>query len=308
MIFHVVSPKPVFIEYNMCKSRERVILMKKFFILILALLMLLPPVTVFAQSNDRFQIGGDIIIDSQEEILGDVVAVFGNVTVNGKVAGDVVAIFGDVRVNGEVMGDVTAVGGNILRGETSKIHGRSTAIGALGINGLIDGIKRRSWHLAPGGFRRNIRFSFFRLVRFLGHLGVGTLIIILFPNAIKRAADFVGREIGRQLLVGLAILLLTPFAVIFMFVTLIGIPLIPVLLMLVYAAAFFGYLCVSIYIGRQLTHWIAKKPGLLMEFVLGALILWVIQSLPFVGSLTAFIVLIISLGIAAGTQFGTKTD
>jgi len=280
--------------------------MRKIFILILVLLMLIP-VTAFAQSkNDRVQIGGDITIDSDEVIMGDTVAIFGNITVNGKASGNVMAVFGNIRVNGEVMGDVTSVGGSIIRGETSKIYGKVTEIGVLGIQGLINGKTRYGVNLRPSIFSGNIRYSLFKFMRFLGLLAVGILVIILFPNTIKSASDLVEKEIGRKVLIGITIFLLIPVATILMFVTLIGIPLIPIFLILVYAAGFFGYLCISIFIGRKLNEQIIKKPEVLLEFILGALILWLIQLVPFIGGLTSLTVLIISLGITAETRFGTK--
>jgi len=281
--------------------------MRKIFAFILILLLITPSLA-FAQSNYRLQIGGDIVVESHEVIMGDVVAVLGNITVYGKVSGRVVAILGDIRVNGEVMGNVTSVGGNILRGETSIIRGNSTEIGASGIKGLINRIKRQSVPLNPGMFIGNIRSSFFKFMRFLGLLAGGILIILLFPNAFQRAADLVEKGIGRKFLIGIAIILLIPFAVIFMFVTLIGIPLIPIFLMLVYGAGFFGYLCISIFIGSKLRERMIENTEPILEFVLGALILWLIQLVPFIGRLVSITVLITSLGIATETQFGTKVD
>ncbi|HQA61255.1 MAG: polymer-forming cytoskeletal protein [Tepidanaerobacteraceae bacterium] len=280
--------------------------MRKTTAFILIILLFIPAIALAQSVDYRFQIGGDIIIDSHETIKGDVVTVLGDITVDGKVSGDVVAILGNVRVNGEVTGDVTSVGGTIIRGETSKIYGKSTEIGVSGIKGLVNGIKRPGIHLDPGIFARNIRYSFFKVVRFLGLLAVGILVIILFPNAVKNASNLVEEEIGKKLLIGLAIFLLIPVAVILLFITLIGIPLIPIFLILLYAAGFFGYLCISIYIGRKLNERIIKKPEVLLEFVLGALILWLVQLVPFIGSLTSLAALIISLGIAADTRFGSK--
>jgi len=281
--------------------------MRKIFILILLLIFLLTPVPVFAQSSNlRLQIGKDITVNSNEDFAGDVIAILGNVTVDGRVSGDVIAILGNVKINGEVMGNVTAIGGSIIRGEVSKVYGSSTEIGTF--RGLIDGIKRYNLPLEPGLFYRNIRYSLFKVMSFLGRLAFGILVILLFPNAINRASNMVEREIGKKILLGLAILLLLPAAVLLMLITLIGIPLIPIFLILVYAAVFFGYLCICIFIGRKLSERMIRKPELLLDFVLGALILWLLQWVPFIGSLISLAVLIISIGIAAETQFGMKAD
>ncbi|HHV18980.1 MAG TPA: polymer-forming cytoskeletal protein [Thermoanaerobacterales bacterium] len=286
--------------------------MKKILILIVVLLLLIPAPALAQGKNDRVQIQGDITINADEVIMGDTIAILGNITVDGKVTGDVVAVLGDVRVNGEVMGDVTAVGGRIIRGETSKVYGTITEIKVSGIKDIVNGITRQGINLGPSikkynwSFSRNWEYGWFKFIRFLGLLAMGTLVIILFPNSTKTAAGGVEKEIGRKMLIGLLIFMLTPVALLLLLITLIGIPLIPILLLLLYGAGFFGYLCISIHIGRRLNEQLKIKPEVLLEFALGALLLWLIQLVPIIGGFTSIIVLIMSLGITAETHFGTK--
>lgn len=286
--------------------------MKKILVIVFALLLLIPTPAFAESKNDRIQIQGDITINSDEVVMGDATAILGDIEVDGKVTGDVVAVLGDVRVNGEVMGDVTAVGGQIIRGETSKIYGKITEVKISGVKDIVNGITRQGINWGPGIMMRNWHlggnwgYNWFKFVRFLGILAVGVLVIILFPNSTKTAAGMVENEIGRKLLIGLLIFLLTPVALLLLLITLIGIPLIPILLLLLYAAGFFGYLCISIYIGRRLNEQLKMKPEVLLEFALGALLLWLIQLVPFIGGLTSITVLIVSLGITAETRFGTK--
>jgi hypothetical protein len=287
--------------------------MKKIIILIFALLLLIPVPALAEGKNDRVQIQGDITVNADEVIMGDTIAILGDIRVDGKVTGDVVAVLGDVRVNGEVMGDVTAVGGRIIRGETSKVYGKITEVKISGIKDIVDAITRQGINWGPGitrynwSFSRNWGYSWFKFARFLGLLAVGILVIILFPNSTRTAAGVIEKEIGRKMLIGLLIFLLTPVALLLLLITLIGIPLIPILLLLLYAAGFFGYLCISIYLGRKLNEQLKIKPEILLEFALGALLLWLIQLVPFIGGLTSVVVLIMSLGITAETRFGTKS-
>jgi hypothetical protein len=287
--------------------------MKKILILIVALLLLIPAPALAQGKNDRVQIQGDITVNADEVIMGDTIAIFGDINIDGKVTGDAVAVFGDIRVNGEVMGDVTAVGGRIIRGETSKVYGKITEVKISGVKDILDSITRQGINLGPGIMRHNWSFntnwgySWFKFVRFLGLLAVGTLVIILFPNSTKIAAGGVEKEIGRKILIGLLIFMLTPVALLLLLITLIGIPLIPLLLLLIYAAGFFGYLCISIHIGKRLNERLKIKQEVLLEYALGALLLWLIQLVPIIGGLTSLIVLIMSLGITADTRFGTKT-
>ena len=155
-------------------------------------------------------------------------------------------------------------------------------------------------------FARNWRYSWFRTVRFLGILAVGIFFVILFPNSIKTASAVVENQVARKILIGFITFILTPIMVLLLAVTIIGIPLIPIMLLLLYAAGLFGYICISIYLGRRLNEQFKFKPKILLEFVLGAILLKLIQLVPLIGSLTSILILIMSLGITVETRFGTQ--
>ncbi|MDZ7263654.1 MAG: DUF5686 family protein, partial [candidate division KSB1 bacterium] len=77
------------------------------------------------QDNDVFRFWGDITIEPDELIRGDVVTLRGTVKVQGEVDGDVVAVFGSVELDStaKVNGDVVSVGGKIYRSPTAVISG-----------------------------------------------------------------------------------------------------------------------------------------------------------------------------------------
>lgn len=286
--------------------------MKKILV-ILAILMLIFPGTALAdETNDRVQIQGDVTVEPNEVILGDAVAVMGNVTVDGKVMGNVVAVMGDVTVNGEVMGDVTSIGGSVTRSDTAMIHGKVTQVGVgEGIGEIIKNVTKYGIHWRPGLNRGITIFNMgfphlFRIMNFLGLIALSSLAIILFPNSIKSCADAVDREPGRRFLIGFLGILLMPIALVLMAITIIGIPLIPLAILLVAAAGFYGYLGISIFLGRKLNEQLHIKPGVFQEYILGAVLLWLVQLVPFVGTISGLLVFMMALGIAADTRFGTK--
>lgn len=285
--------------------------MKKFFIILVILMLMLPGAALADGNNDRVQIQGDVVVGPNETVLGDAVAIMGNVTVDGKVVGDVTAIMGDVKVNGEVMGDVTTVGGRIIRSDSARIHGKITQVGVgEGIKDIITNVTRYGIRWRPGGRGItvfNMGFPYiFRIMHFIGIIALGTLAIILFPDSIKAAADVVEKEIGRRFLIGFLTILLLPMAMIMMAITIIGIPLIPLAILLVAAAGFYGYLGISIFLGRKLNEQLHLKPSPFVEYILGALLLWFIQLVPFIGAISGLLVLMLALGITADTRFGTK--
>src|SRR5262249_18522581 len=72
-----------------------------------------PGIHIHSDDASIVRLGTDIEIDSTEVVDDAVVALFGNITVRGRVGGDVVAVLGSVRLEpGSVVdGDAVAIGG-----------------------------------------------------------------------------------------------------------------------------------------------------------------------------------------------------
>ncbi|MDZ7331486.1 MAG: DUF5686 family protein [candidate division KSB1 bacterium] len=100
---------------------------------------------------------GDVVIEPDEFIRGDVVTLRGTVRVKGEVDGSVVALFGNVELDStaQVTGDVVSVGGKIYRSRLAKVNGdmvQTTITGvkvddgdqhvSVGIGGVSVGPKR----------------------------------------------------------------------------------------------------------------------------------------------------------------------
>ncbi len=80
--------------------------------------------------GDRVRIFGDVNVDHDEEVDGQVVAVFGSVRVHGKVGNQVVAVMGSVLLdkNAVVEGDVVSVGGRVIRNPGAETRGGVTEV------------------------------------------------------------------------------------------------------------------------------------------------------------------------------------
>ncbi|NLZ54512.1 MAG: polymer-forming cytoskeletal protein, partial [Thermoanaerobacteraceae bacterium] len=176
--------------------------MKKLLVFLAILILLLPSTVLANDINDRVQIHGDVKILANEIVGGDVVAVMGDVTVDGKVMGDVVAVMGDAIINGEVIGDVVVIGGHVTRSDTSKIYGKVTQIGVgEGIGNMIRNFTRFRPRFNFGG--SYVFYSAYKIARFLGTIALAALCVILFPNSVKVVAKAVDMQPGRKVLIGL---------------------------------------------------------------------------------------------------------
>jgi hypothetical protein len=75
--------------------------------------------------------GEDITIAKDQTVLGDVVAIGGDVEVHGQVLGDVVSVGGVLRLydTARVNGDAVAVGGRLEKDPGAQVLGKTTTVG-----------------------------------------------------------------------------------------------------------------------------------------------------------------------------------
>jgi hypothetical protein len=91
---------------------------------------------------------------------------------------------------------------------------------------------------------------------------------------------------------------------IFLAITLIGIPLIPLLSLTAVIAALVGSLGIALFVGQ----WVLRKHerSLQQQFLLGLAILTVLTLIPFLGGLVVFLVNLFGLGVILLWKFGTE--
>jgi hypothetical protein len=190
----------------------------------------------FGKSGNIMRVGADIHIESEQVVVGDVMAVGGDVVVDGHVEGDVVAMGGDVTLNStaRVDGDVVCMGGELHEEEGSSIGGqRVTAIGK--------GRRHFPRSIAMDQARRGAHIAA-SMVWLVITLLFAWMLAALAPGRTGAALASLKREPGSAALTGfLAVILAVPSIVALALVaallciTIIGIPLA--------VAALLGYFC-----------------------------------------------------------------
>src|SRR5882672_5132056 len=88
---------------------------------------------IHAGDNDVVKVGQDIVIDTNDHVLGHVFAVGGNVIVRGQVDDDVVAMGGSVTLEdgAQVHGDVVSLGGQIHKAPSATVLGTTATVGGF---------------------------------------------------------------------------------------------------------------------------------------------------------------------------------
>jgi hypothetical protein len=239
-----------------------------------------PGVTVISHGRrSRVRILGSIVVPPGEK-AGDVVAVLGSATVHGDVEGSVVAVGGDVELKdgASVTGDVVAIGGQLIIAPTARLSGSSERVSvgfpAIHVNSpgepdvTVQFLPDRRW-LAGVALAGTV-------VRLSAVLLLSLVALVLFAPTLERVAAQAAAAPGESLIVGLGVQLLALPVVLALTValclTIIGIPLVPLMFLLVGGLFVLGFAGAAVALGRGFLRLIGvQHPTLLFAFVAGIL-------------------------------------
>jgi hypothetical protein len=229
-----------------------------------------PGIDINVDESGMVRMFSDAEVPAGERVQGDVVAVFGDVHVEGQVSGNAVAVFGSVRMEpgAHVEGDAVAVGGVLDQPPGAQVGGESVSLGFLPIR----------WGAPSIGMVLGAVF-----VCWLVSLFLGWILLLLFPARMLRTAVTASRRTGGSLVLGLVSGPLLIIAIVLLLVTVIGIPVAFALPLVYLVGLWAGQLALTYALGcrltgRQLGHGSMTSPllaGTLFVatfFVLGVLL------------------------------------
>jgi hypothetical protein len=253
--------------------------------------------------------GGDITIDENERVDGNVVAIMGSIRIDGEVRGDVVAVGGSVELGPKslVSEDVAVVGGRFQRAPGARVQGGLHEVGVGEID-FGDWRWDRGWGPPFVGFSRSLA-----LMSTLGRVAVlsvlAVLVMLLGREYVERSSVRAASEPLKAGAIGfLAQLLFIPVLVvtcIVLIITIIGIPLlllIPFAVLALGLLALLGFTGVAYRVGHAASRRLGwNVSGYYLPTILGVVIvvspLLLARLLSLVGG--PFIPLAIGLAIVA---------
>ena len=222
------------------------------------------------------------------------VAIGGSVTVAGNVKEDVVAVGGDVYLLSPavVSGNVVAVGGKIEKAPGVQVKGEITEIkfpAAMITKGL-------GWGIAV-----------FSVLSFIAFLVLAAFLVTLFTKPLGITSYYIEKLPGHALLWGFLGSILSVPLIILMALSIIGIPFIPLFVLILASACVFGYIAASHIIGKKFlkTIRIYNQP-MMFETLIGLLLLFIINFLPIFGWIVKLLFGLMGLGAVIATRFGTQ--
>ncbi len=275
---------------------------KKTVLILVAGLLLCFVTTVGAESSNVVKIGSDVTIEEGTKVH-NVLAIGGQVTVEGVVENNIVALGGSVVLTrtAVVRGNVFALGGIIVRGRGAEVHGNVTEINADDISSAIANALSEEWE----GW--SWIFAIVSVAIFLGILLLTVITVFLIPKPVRLIAAAVREKPFKVTVWGLAgLVLVVPLAVL-LAVSVVGIVLIPLEMAIVLCAVLIGFISVSQLVGQKLFAILKRQDQSMMrETVWGLIVLWLIGWIPYVGWMVKMCAVILGLGGVLLTRFGTN--
>ena len=246
--------------------------------------------------------GETVTIREGEQIEGPVVSIGGSARVEGSVNGPVIAIGGSVELGprAEINGLVVSIGGKTARAGGAHVDGPIIETpGARFFGGLA----------AAAAYVAAASISFYLIAKVSASIGwivLGVAFVGLFPKAMDKTRLELERRPGRSTLAGIVLWPAALAVSITLGLSLIGIPLVPVLCAAVAAAYAWGFAALGYCVGIRITQGRWDNP--MISMALGIMILKAIQWLPIVGWLICALVLLTGTGASVLSRFGLKKD
>lgn len=252
-------------------------------------------------NTNLIRFGGSVTVP-ENQVVENALAFGGSVTVspNAKVVDTAIAFGGDVilQKGARVEGDAYSFGGKIVQEPGAIIGGERATFSDR--HGMMYGSNR-----GRSSFFAHYFFStIYRTCSAVVAAILGLIILQTSPQFLPNLATKLGQHPGLTALWGIGAIVSLVFATVFLAITLIGIPLIPLLSLTAVITALVGSLGVALFVGQRLFrngNW-----SLQQQFLVGLAILTVMTLIPFFGGLVVFLVNLFGLGIILLWQFGRE--
>ncbi len=271
--------------------------------------------------SDKVRFGEDVRVGPNELVNGDVVAVGGDVTIEGKVAGDVVSVFGDLQLESTaiVNGEAVSVFGRLVQEPGARVRGQTVSVGPDFICGKIwensncpSFVLKRGWLSAAS-------------LALMGILIIITLLVaMVFRDGVGRVNDAIRKDVLKSWLYGLLTEVILFIVTLILAVTIIGIPLAVLLWIIVGLACLWAFAGVSLRVGEAFAGDSAGSRSRTGHVFIGAIVILIVPAIArilsiiggifwgpalgvrILGSLITWFALTTGLGAVVVTRFGTR--
>jgi uncharacterized RDD family membrane protein YckC len=268
-------------------------------------------------SDAAVSIMGNTTVDGT---VGDAaVAVMGNTTVNGTVGDAAVAVGGDVVVNGRVGGQIVSVGGNVKLGPNAVADGGVVVVGGVlekdptaVVHGEVQRVRLPaiSWVFAwarsalfKGRFLSFAAGTGWAWLVAFAALGFYLLLSLIFPRGLTKCAETLEHRPGFVVLTALLMTLAMPLVFTLLAITGLGLIVMPVLGVCLFAAKVFGRVTMMTWLGRRFTGLTGGGPSasVTLAVLIGGLVVMALYLVPIVAFIVSMLIGWLGLGTVVYT-------
>ncbi|MBD2608015.1 hypothetical protein H6G81_26735 [Scytonema hofmannii FACHB-248] len=250
-------------------------------------------------NTNLIRFGGSVTVP-ENQVVENALAFGGSVTVspNARVLDTAIAFGGDVilKKGARVEADAYSFGGKIVQEEGAIVGGERATFSDR--HGMMYGSNR----VRINFFAQYFFNAIFRISAAVVAAILGLIILHTNPQFLSSLATKLGQHPILTGLWGIGAIVSFVFATVFLAITLIGIPLIPLLSLTAIVTSLVGSLGVALFVGQCLLsngNW-----SLQQQFLVGLAIVTVLTLIPFFGGLVVFLVNLLGLGVILLWRFG----
>jgi hypothetical protein len=278
-----------------------------------------PGVSEEGNGKEKVGVGQDIRIPAGETHDGEIVCVWGHVTIDGHVNGDVVVVAGTLDLRGTVDGDVTAVASRMdldpraaVNGDLTNVAGTMHRNGATVQGQVVNipfGVSVPTFgHGLWSGWGEFSGFLFWvKLFWMVLFFVCAILLAALVPDRIRLISDEAPGRLFTAFVFGLIGYVAFTFVQIFLTLTIIGIPLVFLLYLVFIVLKWLAMCGIFHQVGSRIGLAIGRRMSLLGGILLGFLPFAILRFAPFcVGFSIWFLVEILAFGYLILTRVGTR--
>ncbi|OGC06375.1 hypothetical protein A2526_01520 [candidate division WOR-1 bacterium RIFOXYD2_FULL_36_8] len=279
--------------------------MKKVLSLLIVFLILVSPsfATLSTLKSDInksiVKIGSNASVQ-KDAIVKNIIAVNGNIDIAGTVEEDAISVGGNITLknSSKVMGDVISFGGTVKKENNATVIGDIAEVDLGPLSNISSMITNKNLLLLG---------IFIHLLTLLALLALALTCVAIFQKYIGKVSYYAEKSPWKSLLWGfLTVVAMLPI-ILGLILTIVGILLVPMLIVILIAGAFFGFVAISQLVGKKILQALKtyNKP-MIIETALGFLIITLISFIPVAGLIIKFGASLIGLGAVIATKFGTK--
>ncbi|MEA5623490.1 hypothetical protein [Nostoc sp. UHCC 0251] len=247
------------------------------------------------------RLGGNVTV-VEKQVVENAIAIGGSAIIqpNGRVTKTAIAIGGNVILNqgARVDGDAYAIGGQVVQAEGATIGGSKGIFDDQYNERGMMGMHRDRNRFFPMYFFH----ASFRILSAIVAAIVGIILLQTAPRFLPNLAATVRQYPGQSALWGIGAVFTLIVLNIFLALTLIGIPLIPLVSLIVSLTSLVGALGISLFIGQQVVK--SDRRSSLQQFLIGLLIVTILALIPFFGGIVVSVVSLLGLGSILAWKLG----